>query len=194
MSARLSILMVKNSRSFELTKIRHYADNPYRTFYERAKAAPPILPTLHDWQDESLGGAINPAPDQPKETGEIAAAPAAIETPTMRKAPARRPAKKKVENSKPSKLPSTSDIPLKLIARSEPQKPVRKALSLGEAPPAPGGESCDVREMLASVATNQDEAFGAMIGVLGTVPESARVRQASEMLVSLHQSFGDDEK
>ncbi|MFD2031479.1 TraG/TraD/VirD4 family protein [Ancylobacter dichloromethanicus] len=33
MSARLSILMVKNSRSFELTKIRHYTDKPYRAFF-----------------------------------------------------------------------------------------------------------------------------------------------------------------
>jgi type IV secretion system protein VirD4 len=194
MSARLSILMVKNSRSFELTKIRHYADNPYRTFYEKAKAAPPVLPSLRDWQDESLGGAINPAPDQPKEAGEVAVAPAAVDTPITRKAPARRPAKKKAESSKPAKAPLISDSPLTLIARPEPKKPARKALSLGAAPAAPAGESCDVRDMLASVASSQDEEFGAMMEVLGTVPESARVRQVGETLASLHHSFGDDEK
>ncbi len=37
MSDRVSILMVKNSRSFELTKIRHYLDKPYRRPYEAAK-------------------------------------------------------------------------------------------------------------------------------------------------------------
>ncbi len=194
MSARLSILMVKNSRSFELTKIRHYADKPYRTFYEKAKATPPVLPALRDWQDESLGGAINPAPDQPKEAGDAAAAPAAIETPTTRKVPARRPGKKKAESTKPPKVTPTSDAPLTLIARSEPQKPARKALSLGAAPAAPAGESCDVRGMLASVASSQDEEFGAMMDVLGTASESARVRQAGEALASLHQLFGDDEK
>ncbi len=50
------------------------------------------------------------------------------------------------------------------------------------------------RDMLASVASSQDEEFGAMMEVLGTVPESARVRQVGETLASLHHSFGDDEK
>lgn len=51
MSAKKSILMVKNSRSFELTKIRHYKDKPYRRFYELAKGAPPALPVLREWKD-----------------------------------------------------------------------------------------------------------------------------------------------
>jgi len=70
MSARLSILMVKNSRSFELTKIRHYLDKPYRSLYERTKGAPPALPKLRTWQDEPLQGAITPELKPPQEPPE----------------------------------------------------------------------------------------------------------------------------
>ncbi len=113
MSARLSILMVKNSRSFELTKIRRTTRIiPTGRSTKRRKLRPPFCPALRDWQDESLGGAINPAPDQPKETGEVAVAPAAVDTPITRKAPARRPAKKKAESSKPAKAPLISDLTL----------------------------------------------------------------------------------
>lgn len=193
MSARLSILMVKNSRSFELTKVRHYADKPYRIFYEKAKATPPALPVLCEWQDEPLGGAINSAPDQPKETAGVAAVPTPIEAPTMRKTPTRRSAKKKAESTK---LPSpASDAPLMLMARSASQKPARKTLSLGAAPPVPAGESCDVRDILASVSMAQDEEFIAVLsGLERSISASQGVRQAAETLVSLHRSFGDDIK
>ncbi|MFC6493969.1 type IV secretory system conjugative DNA transfer family protein [Ancylobacter dichloromethanicus] len=194
MSARLSILMVKNSRSFELTKIRHYTDKPYRAFFEKAKATPPILPMLREWQDETLGGAINPAPDHSKEALEVPATPTTNETPRPRKAPGRRTIKTKAEATKPPKASVAAEAPLTLMARTEPKTPVRKALSLGVAPAAPAGESCDVRDMLASVASSQDEEFGAVMEVLGKAPNSARVRQAGEALASLHQSFGDDEK
>src|SRR5208337_986880 len=56
-SARLSVLMVKNSRSFEQTKIRHYRDKPYRGFVAAARAAA-RLATLRQWADEPLVGAI----------------------------------------------------------------------------------------------------------------------------------------
>ena len=58
MSSRLSILMVKNSRSFELTKMRHYRDRPYRDLFELAKVGSPVLPRLQEWKDQPLGGAI----------------------------------------------------------------------------------------------------------------------------------------
>jgi type IV secretion system protein VirD4 len=196
MSARLSILMVKNSRSFELTKIRHYADKPYRAFYEKAKTTPPVLPALRVWQDEALGGAINQAPDQPKEPTEEPVAAATIEAATMRKPRARRPPGRKTESPKPSKVTQAADAPLTLIARPEPPKPARKALSLGAAPPAPAGESCDVREMLASATKSQDEDFAAMTRVLDTASGAScdNVRKAAETLAALHHCFGNDEQ
>ena len=193
MSARLSILMVKNSRSFELTKIRHYADKPYRPFYEETKAMPPVLPALRDWQDETLGGAINPALDQPNEAAEVVAAPAAIKTPTTRKAPVRLPPRKTAESTKPSKITPISAAPLTLIARPELQKPARKALSLGGAPPAPAGESCDVRHILASAQAGQNEDFDAMIDIFRGPPEQ-KVQKAVDALNALHRSFGEEKK
>ena len=192
MSSRVSILMVKNSRSFELTKIRHYLDKPYRAFYEQAKRIPPILPALRNWRDEPLGGAINPTAELPKEPAD-AAATASAEQLTPRKPSARQASKKKAGKTKPPEPTPVPNAPLKLIARPATPKPPRRALSLGAAPPAPAGESCDVRDMLASVATDQDEGFAAMMTVLEATQET-KVREAAETLASLHQSFGDDTK
>jgi type IV secretion system protein VirD4 len=189
MSARLSILMVKNSRSFELTKIRHFLDRPYKAFYEKAKGSPPALPTLDDWQDESLGGAINPAPDAPKEN---AATSASEEPAPARRAPARRAPKKKAERPKPPEPAPQPAPPLALATRAAPLRAPRKDLSLGEAPPAPPGESCDVRDILGSAAAGQDEDFELMRGVLDVASNSTvKVRKALDELTSLHASFGE---
>ncbi|MFY0022664.1 hypothetical protein ABTQ05_22305, partial [Acinetobacter baumannii] len=67
--------MVKNSPSFELTKIRHYLDKPYRALYEAAKGSPPSLPRLKEWQDEELSGAIAPRSDTETITAEEPAPP-----------------------------------------------------------------------------------------------------------------------
>ena len=196
MSPRLSILMVKNSPSFELTKLRHYLDKPYRAFYERAKGSPPLLPKLRAWQDEALRGAINPAPEAPQASPE---APPPIITPAAasapaRKAPAPRRAKVATTKAKASASPPPEPAPLTLVSRSAPpQPPPRKTLSLGAAPAAPPGENCDVRDILSSAATGQDEIFTVMMNVLRTAPET-NVGQAIETLVTLNQSFGDDDK
>ena len=196
MSARFSILMVKNSRSFELTKIRHYADNPYRTFYEKAKATPPVLPGLRDWQDEPLGGAINPAPDQPKESGEGAAVPLRVEepSPALRKASTKRLPRKRSDKAQSTDADILPAAPLTLVARPAASKSTRRSLSLGAAPP-PAGENCDLRDILASAALGQDESFAAMINVLDTThTRDSKVQQAVKALGALHTSFGDDEK
>ncbi|MBR1040683.1 type IV secretory system conjugative DNA transfer family protein [Bradyrhizobium viridifuturi] len=194
MSPRLSILMVKNSPSFELTKIRHYLDKPYRAFYERAKASPPPLPKLRAWQDEALRGAINPAPEAPQAAPE---APPPIITPAAasgpaRKAPSPRRPKVATTKAKASASPPPEPAPLTLVSRSAPPQP-RKTLSLGAAPAAPPGENCDVRDILASAVTGQDESFAVMMSVLRAAPDT-KVHQAIETLASLHRSFGGDEE
>lgn len=86
-------------------------------------------------------------------------------------------------------------MPLNLSAQVSTLKPMRKALSLGDAPAPPAGESCDVRDILASANTGQDESFAAMIGLLDPAKASdGNLRKAAETLASLHQSFGDDKK
>ena len=69
----------------------------------------------------------------------------------------------------------------------------RKTLSLGAQPAAPPGESCDVREILAAAAEEQDEGFNAMAAVL-RAEQGPKVRQAVDTLDALHRSFGDDKE
>ncbi|WP_347265422.1 type IV secretory system conjugative DNA transfer family protein, partial [Nitrobacter sp.] len=190
MSSRLSILMVKNSPSFELTKIRHYLDKPYRSYYERAKGSPPQLPRLRAWQDEPLQGAINPAPE-PQERAELTPAPPA--TQNHKSSPRRAPSK---PTAKTRSAPQDAVPPLTLTPRrapSPPAEPKRKALSLGAQPPAPSGENCDVREILAAAVADQNSDFGAMLDVLKNAPDP-KVHEAVETLNALHRSFRDNEK
>ena len=190
MSARLSILMVKNSRSFELTKIRHYLDKPYRGYFERAKGSPPVLPRLRAWQDEFLQGAINPAPEHQETKGE--APPSRARKPTTRRQPQRAPAKTKAEPIAPEDAAPLAFTPRRPAAPPPQPKP-RKTLSLGAQPPAPRGENCDVREILAVASEEQDQGFDAMKALLREASD-LKVRQAVETLGALHRSFGDDAK
>jgi type IV secretion system protein VirD4 len=189
MSARLSILMVKNSPSFELTKIRHYLDKPYRGYFERAKGSPPVLPRLRAWQDEPLQGAISPAPEQ-QEAQEVPTTRS--RKPTTRRQPQRAAAKTKagpVARDDVAPLALTQRAPGAAAAESQP----RRLLSLGAQPPAPPGESCDVREILAAATEEQDEGFKAMSAVLRE-GQGSKVRQAADTLDALHRSFGEDQK
>jgi type IV secretion system protein VirD4 len=76
------------------------------------------------------------------------------------------------------------------VLRSGPQP--RKALSLGSAPPPPPGESCDVRDILAATADEQDDGFNAMTVVLRDAP-GLKAKQAAETLDVLNRAFGDDQ-
>jgi type IV secretion system protein VirD4 len=200
MSARLSILMVKNSPSFELTKIRHYLDKPYRRLYEAAKGSPPPLPRLKEWQDEALSGAIAPKPDtepgardtedatKPEAHGKKAA-PA-----RQRKAPARR----KAETPAPAETRSAQTEnegpkPLELAPRQAVSRAPTKTLSLGAQPAPPPGESCDVREILAAANDGQDDEFRSMMKVLRT-EAGPKVQAAADALQTLNRSFGEEER
>jgi len=192
MSARLSILMVKNSRSFELTKIRHYLDKPYRSLYERTKGAPPALPKLRTWQDEPLQGAITPELKPPQEPPEMAR-PA---LPSRRRKPAARDTAESAASKAKTSAPSPEAVAALTLAprRAAPQQlQSGKALSLGAQPPLPPGGNCDVREILAAAADSQDEEFGGMMDTLRGAP-STKVQHAAGTLDTLHTSFGEEEK
>ena len=222
MSARMAILMVKNSRSFELTKIRHYKDRPYRRLFEAARGDPPPLPTLREWLDEPLGGAFGPAPskeDQYLDEAQVAAPPppgAARKKPARtaaaKKEPAKKEAAKKADAGKsalggrltvadpamPEILPLPAQRPrapgrVSDLARV---KPAAKRLSLGEAPPAPPGETCDIRNLLAASEVAQKECFGDVIATAeaGADQRSDKMRKAMASLTELEESFGDDAK
>lgn len=168
MSARLSILMVKNSPSFELTKIRHYLDKPYQALYEAAKGAPPALPRRKEWQDEALSGAI--APRAEPELAEAEEAVSAKPEPDKDSPAPRRPRKSSIRLKQEAPTPPEQRVstpaPLELPARPTATRPRTKTLSLGAAPTAPPGENCDVREILAAAADGQDEDFASMLTVL----------------------------
>ncbi|MFG1315548.1 type IV secretory system conjugative DNA transfer family protein [Xanthobacter autotrophicus] len=193
MSDRVSILMVKNSRSFELTKIRHYLDKPYRRPYEAAKGNPPALPSLREWKDEALGGAINPAPAAESTEDDTVARPplqaAAQRAPRRNPQP---PGKKAPAKRQAAAEPAFFPAPL-VITRVKPvERLARKQLSLGDQPLVPPGENCNISDLLAASESAQRRDFEAMAASTAAVGQEERVRQALTTLTGLQDGFGDD--
>ena len=188
--------MVKNSRSFEITKIRHYRDKPYRRLFEAADDDPPPLPALRDWVDEPLGGAIGPSigeAEPEKERASDSKPNGSARKIAVRKASAKKAA------AKPSRAAPAPSPELSLPtaregkAASSAGKP-RKRLSLGAAPGAPAGETCRLKEVISACEAAQTEAFGLVIGSVGAdiAQGSAPLEQAVAVLATLHDRFGDD--
>ncbi|MBY3060381.1 type IV secretory system conjugative DNA transfer family protein [Rhizobium leguminosarum] len=197
MSARLSILMVKNSPSFELTKIRHYLDKPYRALYEAAKGSPPTLPRLKEWQDEALSGAIAPRvePESPEVEGVASAKPETEKGSPAPRRPRKSPVRRKPDAPAPvEQAPAPPDRenpkPLELPPRRAVPRQTGKTLSLGAAPAVPAGENCDVREILAAASDGQDEEFASMMKVL-RADAGPKVQAAADALQSLNRAFGE---
>ena len=96
---------------------------------------------------------------------------------------------------KPDPVAQGDDLALALVPSRPARTPIepqsRKVLPLVHSLQLPG-ESCDVREILAAVAEEQDEGFKSMSAVLRD-EQAPKVRQAVETLDALHRSFGDDE-
>jgi type IV secretion system protein VirD4 len=187
MSARLSILMVKNSPSFELTKIRHYVDRPYRGFI--APAAKPLqLPRLKLWRDETIGGAIGSSPPEAVANGGKSSS-----GPDKDAGPDRPPMEIALSQQEAATLSPYAQVSMSIATRSSLKKASRKPLSLG-VPPSSAGESCDLRRLLTSATAGQDEAFTAMIGVIASrSADQSPIADATQTLEGLHVSFGDDD-
>ncbi|WP_375458492.1 type IV secretory system conjugative DNA transfer family protein [uncultured Enterovirga sp.] len=200
MSARLSILMVKNSRSFELTKIRHYRDQPYRKLFEAGEGDPPRLPSLRQWQDEELGGAINPATVELSETQAVAApAPEAkVSRPKRSRKPAQRSSGLKqgmADRASPTEPKSPAASAPLLVAKAPVATPLpRKALTLGAAPTAPRGENCNIRDVLTATEGVQGSGFADMVATVGDPNGNEKLASAVAVLSRLNEAFGDDEK
>ena len=193
MSPRRAILILKNSRSFELTKIRHYRDLPYRPLYEATTGRPPALPELRSWSDETLGGIFSQAStkDDGADDGErpvqrargrrkSAAEPAA----------ARQEAPRKARTSALSKKPVASARLLAPVA-SRPAGQ-RRSLTLGDAPTAPPGETCNIRDALTAADEIAAAALDDMLSTVRTNQEDVRVRVAADALRQMQAQFGDD--
>ncbi|MCX8254373.1 MAG: type IV secretory system conjugative DNA transfer family protein, partial [Beijerinckiaceae bacterium] len=197
MSARTAILMVKSSRSFELTKIRHYSDKPYRRFFEAAEGDPPTLPTLREWMDDTLGGAINPAPvaeeHDEKNAGESEVEAAAPTQAGTRKSGGRKPPAKKgpaKPRTTPKAVPSAEPLTIAKVTSTK-SRP-RKRLSLGDAPEGPIGECCDIQDVLMAAEGAQHDAFEAMKANAARGERAENFREAVDTLASLHLRFGED--
>ena len=201
MSARVSILMVKNSRSFELTKIRHYRDKPYRKLFEAAKGSPPPLPTLREWQDEELGGAISATPVGPVFVEGSPPAPAVerekVSEPSKRgrkaspSAPAKTPTA--TRSRKPTSDQAGAGPPLVVEKAKTAMTTTRKSLTLGAEPAAGRGESCNIRDVLAASERVQREEFAALTSASGGEAASSTVQAAVAVMSRLREDFGDDE-
>ncbi|WP_089172749.1 type IV secretory system conjugative DNA transfer family protein [Bosea sp. AS-1] len=186
MSARLSILMVKNSPSFELSKIRHYLDRPYRRLYEVSKGTPPVLPHLREWRDEPLGGAIGSAASVGLSgmNRQIELAPEAERMEEMRSTAISEP----VEASPAPVARAVAQS--EHINRSDPrlrQKQISK-LNLG-VPPASTGEECNLRRVISAVEDDQSAAFTTMTRALNQ--QSPAIAGAVLNLETIQRGFGD---
>jgi len=90
----------------------------------------------------------------------------------------------------PAPLPARRPAARTINGRKGP----RKVLSLGEAPPAPPGETCDLADVLAAVESARRENFSAMVSAASSSDDNDRLRSALGTLRSLEASFGDDER
>ncbi|WP_131196794.1 type IV secretory system conjugative DNA transfer family protein [Lichenihabitans psoromatis] len=196
MSARVAILMVKNSRSFELTKIRHYQDQPYRRLLDVAKGTPPTLPILSAWQDEALGGALAPAlpAREAPEKADEAAAPVEMPQNKSTRKPAAETRKRAPKRQLKPKSEISSDTAPILVRKADSPSPVkpRRALSLGVEPAVLSGESCNVRDVVGACESAQTDDFKTMDCTTSGLRDSG-VRLAAEALRNLQEAFGEDE-
>nr|WP_312887733.1 TraM recognition domain-containing protein [Mesorhizobium caraganae] len=190
MSARTSILMVKNSRSFQLTKIRHYKDQPYRRLFEVVKGQTPTLPALRKWHDEILSCAISPAPNP--DAAEDEAEPPQLQRNAKKTPPEAAPKNEYARGSvkspaEPAFLPAPP-----AIAKGIPVKQSRKVLALGEEPNAPQDENCNIRDLLAATERTQRDDFDVMAASTRTASISPKLEEALSALATLQERFGDD--
>jgi type IV secretion system protein VirD4 len=192
MSARLSILMVKNSPSFELTKIRHFRDQPYRALCAAASGSPPKLPRLGEWLDEPFGGAIGAGAGLgANERDRRAKADAGGESMAESHPPTTPEPHDTVR--KPVGLQVAQSVQIKTA--SSPSRPKHaKELRLG-ASPRSTGEDCDLRRIIAAVEDEQNATFSDLTGALGERSTTdMSLAEAAQALAALNYGFGDDEK
>ncbi|WP_192385923.1 type IV secretory system conjugative DNA transfer family protein [Mesorhizobium silamurunense] len=190
MSARTSILIVKNSRSFQLTKIRHYQDRPYRRLFEQVKGRPPTLPALRKWNDEILGGAINLPPNP--DAAEDAAKPSQRQPNAKKTWPEAAPKNGYTRNSVQSAAEPAFPLTPPLVAKGIPVKQSQKVLSLGEEPNAPQDENCNIRDLLAATEGTQQDDFDVMAASARTATTTPKLKEALSALATLQERFGDD--
>lgn len=201
MSERTAILMVRNSRSFEIGKIRHYADRPYSRIYKAYKGKVPPLPALRVWTDTPIatpGATATPLPSPAPAAvsqAQPAPSPAAAPVPSPPAKPAKTPlrlAPKKAAAAPPVVNPAPA--PPAVAAPSPPARP-KPALKLGAAPKAADAEICDIRALAQTLSESGDESFKAMTDVLSEapLPEAKKQRVAADLAVldDLHASFGE---
>lgn len=187
MSARTAVLMVKNSRSFEVTKIRHYRDQPYRRLLGSLES-PPVLPTLTTWTDESAAAGEAAPASTFSGSEQRGVTPNASEAQSL----------SSNRHAEPSGLERPDDAavvvepPLRAAMPGPTQS--RKTLSLGSRGTDLQGESCNLRHVLSATELAQTAGFGEMMANLsGCGSDDAKLSNARSILDRLERSFGDDD-
>ncbi len=188
MSARTAILMVKNSRSFEVTKIRHYRDPPYRR-YQRLLASAPVLPTLMAWIDEPTA-AEQHALASPAPLGErrcVASKTDETWSPSSRR---------QAETSGVETPDDVTAVAEPMLQAAMPvQTRSRRPLSLSSPRTELQGESCNLRHVLWGTEVTQTAGFGEMMASLSACSsDDVKLSNARSILSLLEQNFGDDDK
>ena len=192
-----AILMVKNSRSFELTKIRHFRDRPYRGFYKTSKGRPPKLPVLRKWVDnQPMSATPESAPllSTAVESPEADVATIQKQSETLDKLPKTTSAKSAIPTARPASRDAVMAISGLKNIKAQTVKPPRKKLALAIASLGTAGENCDLREVLDVAEAIQKEDFDHMNDALPFLPGKApkELDQAQQLLTALQNKFGDD--
>lgn len=185
MSARTAILMVKNSRSFEVAKIRHYRDQPYRRI-QRSRTNAPILPALAVWKEDTAGEPMGPK--RTASQGEQQNLPASNIEPIMTKADYQ-PASMSSEHS----ISVDGMLDPAIHGSQSAQMRARKDLSLGKQNSHLMSESCNLRHLLSATEIAQAENFGAVINNLcGSISHEAEFSNARSIITQIEENFGND--
>ncbi|MBX9909309.1 MAG: type IV secretory system conjugative DNA transfer family protein [Beijerinckiaceae bacterium] len=194
MSAQIAILMVKNSRSFEVTKIRHYRDQPYRRLLKVSLGGTPVLPSLPAWRDGEIGTISSAA------SGPVASAVSKVDV-------QERPARENGGEALPSHLHSASLH--SLITGSKPmltpdtlstQSAIvpthgeipRKKLTLGNEVTKLRQEICNLRDVLAASEEIQHGEFSEMMTGFAYSSNNEKLRSVQAILTKIQYEFGDD--
>ncbi len=188
MSAQIAILMVKNSRSFEVTKIRHYREQPFRRLLKASLGGTPLLPSLSVWRDQRIDIVISKVDTFVADTGNKALGQEQIWHSNLGK-----------NQLKPVTSTSTANGSRRValtdqLAMQSPvhRPPLRKKLMLGADAARSIHENCNLRDVLAASESLQNEEFHEMISGLAVINADEQLRNVETVLTHMQDNFGEN--
>ena len=134
MSEKTAIAIVPNAPAFELRKLIHFEDQPYKAVYDENLFKRLQPPTLHDWEDKPLVGDA-----QPREAVQDSKSKAAVRAAAPHPAPAPVAVEVKSETPSPERTVAPVALTHKVVANREPEANVPLDRANADAPVSPVG-------------------------------------------------------